>query len=156
MGLQSGTKASPLTLPLLSPSLSPPPSSPLPSLPPQPPLPSPLTLPSLSPLPLQGMLLAYCISSLARTLLSLHSSLSKPMAKSAVQAVCKLIELLKCVQYTYHRRAMLVANYSTLIINHYELLLLSHLEVASVSMLMSMQQVSVLTPFVEVSDAPII
>jgi len=90
-----------------------------------------LDINSRSSLFIQGMLLAYCMSSLARTLLSLHSSLNKPMAKSAVQAVCKIIELLKCVQYTYHRRAMLVANYSSLIVNHYELLLLTHLEMAS-------------------------
>ena len=125
---------------LPSASLPPPISSSL-LLPSPPPLHLPLPSPpptSLSPslplpLPLQGMLLAYCMSSLARTLLSLHSSLNKPMAKSAVQAVCKIIELLKCVQYTYHRRAMLVANYSSLIVNHYELLLLTHLEAASVS-----------------------
>ena len=78
------------------------------------------------------MLLAYSMSSLARTLLNLHSTLHKPMTKSAVLAVCKLIELLKCVQYTYHRRAILVVDYSSLIVNHYELLLLSQLESASV------------------------
>ena len=78
------------------------------------------------------MLLAYSMSTLARTLLNLHFTLHKPMTKSAVLAVCKLIELLKCVQYTYHRRAILVVDYSSLIVNHYELMLLNYLDVASV------------------------
>ena len=73
------------------------------------------------------------MSNLVCTLLSLHSRLGRPMTKSSVLAVCKMIELLKCVQYTFHRRAMLVAEFSRLIVNHYELQLLSHLEMVSVS-----------------------
>ena len=83
--------------------------------------------------PLQGMLLAYSISNLVRTLLSLHSALGKPMSKSGVHAICKLTELLKCIQYTYHRRAMLVADYVGHIVNYYELQLLHHLDMNSVS-----------------------
>ncbi len=75
------------------------------------------------------------MSALVSTLLSLHSHLETPMTKSSVLAVCKVIELLKCVQYTFHRRAMLVAEYSTLIVSHYELGLLSYLESAAVSLL---------------------
>lgn len=69
--------------------------------------------------------------SLVCTLLSLHSHEDIPMTKTSVLAICRVIELLKCVQHTFHRRAMLVAEYSSHIINHYELELLSALESVS-------------------------
>ena len=83
--------------------------------------------------PPQGMLLAYSMSNLVRTLLSLHSALGKPMTKSAVLAVCRILELLKCIQYTFHRQAMSMVDYVALVVNHYELMLLSYLEATSVS-----------------------
>ena len=110
----------------------PPPPSPLPSTPlPSPPLPSP-PLHSPPP-PNQGMLLSYNISNIVRTLLNLHSEQRKPMTKSSVLAICKLIELLKCIQYTFHRQSMTVATYITHIVNHYELNLLMGLDLSSVS-----------------------
>ena len=73
------------------------------------------------------------MSNLVKTMLSLHSFMEKPMTRSAVLAVCRIIELIKCVQYTFHRCAMLVAEFVSLIINHYEIGLLTHLEARSVS-----------------------
>ena len=74
------------------------------------------------------MLLSYSIANLVHTLLGLHQHLNKPMTKTGVLAICRLIELLKCIQYTFHRRALVVAEYLVLIINHYELGLLNQLE----------------------------
>ena len=45
--------------------------------------------------PPQGLLYAYNISHLVRTVMNLHVALSKPMNKSAVLSLCRLIELLK-------------------------------------------------------------
>ncbi len=50
------------------------------------------------------------------------------MNKSGVLAICRLIELLKCIQYTFHRRALIVAEYLVMIINHYEHGLLNQLD----------------------------
>lgn len=83
--------------------------------------------------PMQGLLLACNMSNLVRTLLSLHLALSEPMTKSSVLAVCRIVELLKCVQHTFHRRALVVMDYTALIVNQYELALLSYLDAASVS-----------------------
>lgn len=72
------------------------------------------------------------MSNLVRTLLGLHLALERPMTKSSVLAVCRIVELLKCVRCTFHRRALVVADYTALIVNQYEVALLSYLDVASV------------------------
>jgi len=41
--------------------------------------------------------------------MNLHVTLAKPMTKTAVHALCRLIELLKAIEHTYHRRSMLIA-----------------------------------------------
>ncbi len=56
------------------------------------------------------------------------------MSKASALGACRLLELLKCIQYTFHRRAVLVAESLLLIINHYELGLLSHIEAVTVSL----------------------
>ena len=71
---------------------------------------------------------------MVKTLLTLHLKLGKPMSKSSVLSICRVIELIKCVQYTFHRQAITVADHLLLTINHYELALLAHLETLSVSM----------------------
>ena len=81
---------------------------------------------------IQGMLLSYSIGTLLRTLLSLHFYLQKPMTRASALATCRLIELLKCVQYTFHRRALDVAGYVVLIMNQYEILLLQQIQGHSV------------------------
>ena len=81
----------------------------------------------------QGLLLSFSISNNLRTVLSLHHALNRPMSKASALAVCRMMELLKCIQYTFHRRSLLVAEHLLLIINHYELGMLSHMEAVSVS-----------------------
>nr|KAG5706407.1 hypothetical protein BaRGS_033168 [Batillaria attramentaria] len=58
---------------------------------------------------IQGLLYAYNISHLVKTVMNLHVSLQKPMTKTAVLSLCRLIELLKAIEHTFHRRTMLVA-----------------------------------------------
>ena len=86
----------------------------------------------------QGLLLGTSMSNMVKTLLTLHMRLGKPMSKSSVLSICRVIELIKCVQYTFHRKALTVAEYLVLIINHYELALLSNLETVSVSLFASL------------------
>ena len=74
------------------------------------------------------------MSNMVKTLLTLHLKLGKPMSKSSVLSICRVIELIKCVQYTFHRQAITVADHLLLTINHYELALLAHLETLSVSL----------------------
>jgi len=57
---------------------------------------------------IQGLLYAYNISHLLRTVMNLHVALAKPMTKSAVLSLCRLLELLKSIEHTFHRRTMLV------------------------------------------------
>ena len=47
----------------------------------------------------QGLLYAYNISHLVRTVMNLHVALQKPMTKTAVLSLCRLIELLKVVNF---------------------------------------------------------
>jgi WASH complex subunit 7 len=74
------------------------------------------------------------MSNMVKTLLTLHLRLGKPMSKSSVLSICRIVELIKCVQYTFHRQAITVADHLLLTINHYELALLTHLHSLSVSM----------------------
>ena len=74
------------------------------------------------------------MSNMVKTLLTLHLKLGKPMSKSSVLSICRVIELLKCIQYTFHRQAITVADHLLHAINYYELALLSHLEKLSVSL----------------------
>lgn len=58
---------------------------------------------------LQGLLYAFNISHLVRTVMNLHVALQKPMTKTAVLSLCRLIELLKTIDHTFHRKSMLIA-----------------------------------------------
>ncbi|XP_049805094.1 WASH complex subunit 4 [Schistocerca nitens] len=51
---------------------------------------------------LQGVQYACWINHIVKTVTNLHVSLSKPMTKTEVMALCRLIELLKGIQHTYH------------------------------------------------------
>lgn len=44
---------------------------------------------------LQGFLYAYSISTIIKTTMNLYMSMQKPMTKTSVKALCRLIELLK-------------------------------------------------------------
>lgn len=52
----------------------------------------------------QGVLYAYSISTIIRTTMNMHMSMQRPMTKTSVKALCRLVELLKvcmcpCVNY---------------------------------------------------------
>ena len=72
--------------------------------------------------------MAYNISNYMGTLLNLHSTLRRPMTKSAVLAICRMAELLKSIQATYHRSSLDVIEFITLAVNEYELIILDALE----------------------------
>ncbi|XP_022098788.1 WASH complex subunit 4-like [Acanthaster planci] len=67
---------------------------------------------------IHGLLFAYNISNLVRTVMNLHAHMNKPMTKTAVLALCRLIEMLKSIEHTFHRRTMLVAESITHIIQY--------------------------------------
>ena len=77
---------------------------------------------------LQGMLMAFTISNFMGTLLNLHYALRRPMTKSAVLAICRMAELLKSIQATYHRSSLQVIDYISLSVNEYEIIILDALE----------------------------
>eukprot|EP00048_Salpingoeca_helianthica_P015476 m.226982 g.226982 ORF g.226982 m.226982 type:complete len:1195 (+) comp17088_c0_seq1:325-3909(+) len=57
----------------------------------------------------KGVLLAYQISNLLKTFVNLHMSLGVPMGRSLVRSVFRLLELLKAIEQTFHRRVMHVS-----------------------------------------------
>ncbi|XP_067685139.1 WASH complex subunit 4-like isoform X2 [Haliotis asinina] len=74
---------------------------------------------------IQGLLYAYNLSHLVRTVMNLHVSLQKPMTKTAVLSLCRLVELLKAIEHTFHRRTMLIAESMNHVIQHLSFLALS-------------------------------
>nr|XP_006633158.1 PREDICTED: WASH complex subunit 7 [Lepisosteus oculatus] len=66
----------------------------------------------------QGILYAYSISTIIRTTMNLYMSMQKPMTRTSVKALCRLIELLKAIEQTFHRRSMVVADSVSHITQH--------------------------------------
>ncbi|KAM6961159.1 WASH complex subunit 4 [Aplochiton taeniatus] len=66
----------------------------------------------------QGILYAYSISTIIKTTMNLYMSMQKPMTKTSVKALCRLVELLKAVEHTFHRRSMVVADSVSHITQH--------------------------------------
>jgi hypothetical protein len=64
--------------------------------------------------------------------MNLHLAMNVPMTKSAVLALCKLVELLKAIEHTFHRRSMFIAESLTHIIQYLSYLALATLETAKV------------------------
>ncbi|XP_048863417.1 WASH complex subunit 4 isoform X1 [Brienomyrus brachyistius] len=58
----------------------------------------------------QGILYAYSISTMIKTTMNLYMSMQKPMTKASVKSLCRLVELLKAIEHTFHRRSMVVAD----------------------------------------------
>uniref|UniRef100_A0A665UTQ2 WASH complex subunit 4 n=1 Tax=Echeneis naucrates TaxID=173247 RepID=A0A665UTQ2_ECHNA len=58
----------------------------------------------------QGILYAYSISTIIKTTMNMYMSMQRPMTKTSVKALCRLVELLKAVEHTFHRRSMVVAD----------------------------------------------
>ncbi|XP_064632766.1 WASH complex subunit 4-like isoform X2 [Lineus longissimus] len=67
---------------------------------------------------LQGLLYAYSISHTVKTTINLHVPLQKAMTKTTVLGLCKLIEMLKAIEFTFHRRTMLIAESMNHITQH--------------------------------------
>ncbi|EDO43986.1 predicted protein, partial [Nematostella vectensis] len=78
----------------------------------------------------QGILYAYNISHLVRTMMNMHLVMSKPMTKTAVLSLCRLTELLKAIEHTFHGRSMLIAESVNHIMQHLTFLALSAIETA--------------------------
>lgn len=57
-----------------------------------------------------GLLHAHRLRHLITTFISLHLELGKPMTRGHVSNVFRLLELLKAVEQTFHRRSLFVAN----------------------------------------------
>lgn len=79
---------------------------------------------------IQGLLHAHNISHLVRTVMNLHVALSKPMTKSAVLSLCRLIELLKSIEHTFHRQTMFVTESINHVIQHLSVKALNAISVA--------------------------
>ncbi|XP_053377942.1 WASH complex subunit 4-like isoform X3 [Mercenaria mercenaria] len=60
---------------------------------------------------IQGLLYGQQIQHLVRTVMNLHVSMQKPMTKTAVLALCKLTELLKAIELTFHRKTLLISEH---------------------------------------------
>uniref|UniRef100_A0A4W4GUC8 WASH complex subunit 4 n=1 Tax=Electrophorus electricus TaxID=8005 RepID=A0A4W4GUC8_ELEEL len=58
----------------------------------------------------QGILYAYSISTIIKTTMNMHMSMQRPMTKTSVKALCRLMELLKAIEHTFHRRSLVVAD----------------------------------------------
>lgn len=67
---------------------------------------------------IQGLSLAYDIKHLLTTVMNLHVIHHKAMSKTSVLALCRLFELLKTIECTFHRHSMLVAEYINHVIQH--------------------------------------
>ncbi|XP_052780074.1 WASH complex subunit 4-like isoform X2 [Mya arenaria] len=67
-------------------------------------------LTSRSTLFMQGLLHGQQIQHLVRTVMNLHVALQKPMTKTAVLALCKMVELLKAIEMTFHRKTLLITD----------------------------------------------
>ena len=76
--------------------------------------------------------MAYSISNYISTLLNLHVVMERSMTKSGVLAVCRMAELLKSIQYTFHRCSLFVIEFITLAINEYEIYIINALRVMTV------------------------
>ncbi|KAF4081421.1 hypothetical protein AMELA_G00160980 [Ameiurus melas] len=66
----------------------------------------------------QGVLYAYSISTIIKTTMNLYMSMQRPMTKTSVKALCRLVELLKAVEHTFHRRSLVVADSVSHITQH--------------------------------------
>lgn len=75
---------------------------------------------------------AYNLQHLLKTVMNLHIDLRKPMTRTSVLALCRIAELLKAIEHTFHRRSMLVAESVNHIIQHLSFIALSTVQTAKV------------------------
>ncbi|XP_048356544.1 LOW QUALITY PROTEIN: WASH complex subunit 4 [Sphaerodactylus townsendi] len=79
---------------------------------------------------IQGFLYAYSLSNIIKTTMNLHMSMQKPMTKTSVKALCRLVELLKAIEHMFYRRSMIVADSVTHIVQHLQHQALNAISVA--------------------------
>ncbi|KAK7813734.1 hypothetical protein U0070_001440, partial [Myodes glareolus] len=79
---------------------------------------------------IQGFLYAYSISTIIKTTMNLYMSMQKPMTKTSVKALCRLIELLKAIEHMFYRRSMVVADSVSHITQHLQHQALNSIAVA--------------------------
>eukprot|EP01136_Pigoraptor_vietnamica_P005657 Opistho-1_new@37581 len=77
---------------------------------------------------IQGVLYAHSMSNLIKSAMNLHVTLEVPMPKSVARSLCRLIELLKAIEATYHRRSIALAECLPLAIQHVALSIISILD----------------------------
>uniref|UniRef100_G1SN27 WASH complex subunit 4 n=1 Tax=Oryctolagus cuniculus TaxID=9986 RepID=G1SN27_RABIT len=77
-----------------------------------------------------GFLYAYSISTIIKTTMNLYMSLQKPMTKTSVKALCRLVELLKAIEHMFYRRSMVVADSVSHITQHLQHQALNSISVA--------------------------
>ncbi|KAJ7414790.1 WASH complex subunit 4 [Willisornis vidua] len=79
---------------------------------------------------IQGFLYAYSLSTIVKTTMNLYMSMQKPMTKTSVKALCRLVELLKAIEHMFYRRSMVVADSVTHITQHLQYQALHSISVA--------------------------
>uniref|UniRef100_A0A9L0R513 WASH complex subunit 4 n=1 Tax=Equus caballus TaxID=9796 RepID=A0A9L0R513_HORSE len=79
---------------------------------------------------IQGFLYAYSISTIIKTTMNLYMSMQKPMTKTSVKALCRLVELLKAIEHMFYRRSMVVADSVSHITQHLQHQALNSISVA--------------------------
>uniref|UniRef100_A0A8D1B7F1 WASH complex subunit 4 n=1 Tax=Sus scrofa TaxID=9823 RepID=A0A8D1B7F1_PIG len=77
-----------------------------------------------------GFLYAYSISTIIKTTMNLYMSMQKPMTKTSVKALCRLVELLKAIEHMFYRRSMVVADSVSHITQHLQHQALNSISVA--------------------------
>ncbi|XP_029457390.1 WASH complex subunit 4 isoform X2 [Rhinatrema bivittatum] len=78
----------------------------------------------------QGYVYACGLSNIIKTTMNLHMSLQKPMTKTSVKALCRLVELLKAIEHMFHRKSMVVADSVSHITQHLQYQALNAIAVA--------------------------
>ncbi|XP_071816027.1 WASH complex subunit 4-like [Apostichopus japonicus] len=79
---------------------------------------------------IHGLLFAYNIRNTIRSVMNLHAHMNKPLTKTAVLALCRMVEMLKSIEHTFHRGTMLVAESVTHIIQHLQFMALAAIATA--------------------------
>jgi WASH complex subunit 7 len=82
---------------------------------------------------LQGVIFANEITNLYTILTNMSASLSKVMTKSSVLSLCHLVELLKAIQMTYHKKKEFLVFNVQLILQELVTRLLNYIQAARVN-----------------------
>lgn len=67
---------------------------------------------------IDGIKLVKKISEMVKWIINLHADKGRPMSKSVVMALCRLIEVMKCFQFMFHKK-MLPLVYAVLLISQH-------------------------------------